>query len=124
MCNGGQVEADARDGAVLFERALGEVGAVVGDDAVWHAVAYRDVLDESDGRWPVQFLDWPCFNPFGELVHLHQQMRHAASSGLEGPHHVESLDCKGPGDRYGPECQRRLVAALAEALASLALEDG
>ena len=57
MRNGGQVEADAGDGAVLLERALGEVGAVIGDDVVWHAVACRYVLDEPDGCWPVQILD-------------------------------------------------------------------
>ena len=123
MCNGSQVEEDAGDGAVLRERALGVVGAVARDDVVRHAVAHRDVLDESDSRWPVRFLDWPCFDPFCELVHRHQQMRHAASSGLEGPHHVESPDHKGPCDWDGLECRRRLVDALAEALASLALED-
>ena len=55
MCHGCYVEADAEDGAVLLERGLGEIGAVVGDDAVRHAVAHRYVLDEPDGCWPVQF---------------------------------------------------------------------
>ena len=104
MCHGGQVEEDAGDGAVLLERALGEVGVVVGDDAVRHAVAHRYVLDEPDGCWPVQFLDWPCFDPLGELVNCHQQVRHATSSGFEGSHHVESPDREGPGDPYGVEC--------------------
>ena len=40
MRNGGQVKADAGDGVVLLEHALGEVGVVVGDDVVRHAVAH------------------------------------------------------------------------------------
>jgi hypothetical protein len=50
-------------------------------------------------------------------------MRHAASGGLEGPHHVKPPDGKGPRDRDGLEGCGRLVAALAEALATLAFED-
>ena len=96
--------ADAGDGAVLRERALGVVGAVARDDVVRHAVAHRYVLDEPDGCWPVQFLDRPCFDPLGKFVHCHQQVRHAASSGFEGSHHVESPDREGPGNRNGVEC--------------------
>ena len=100
MRDGGQVEADAGDGAVLLERALGKVGAVVGDDVVRHVLAHRYILDEPDGCWPVQFLDRSCLDPLGEFVHYHQQVRHATSSGFEGAHHVESPDHEGPGDRW------------------------
>ena len=47
---------DAGDGAILHERALGEVGVVVGDDVVRHAVAHRYVLDEPMAVGPSSFL--------------------------------------------------------------------
>ena len=62
MCHRSQVEADARDGAILRERALGKVGAVIRDDVVWDAVAHRDILDEPDSCRLVQLLGWPCSN--------------------------------------------------------------
>jgi hypothetical protein len=52
----------------LLEFARGEVGAVVGDDAVWHAVSVDDRLEKLDRRGRFLIGDWDGFDPLGELV--------------------------------------------------------
>jgi len=90
---------------------------------VGDAVADRDVFDEPDGRGAVQLLDRPGLDPLGEFVDGDQQMCHAASSCLEGPHHVQPPDRKGPREGDGLEGSGRQVALRAEALAAFALVD-
>jgi hypothetical protein len=52
----------------LLEFAHGEVGAIVGDDAVRHAVSVDDRLEELDRRSRFLIGDWDGFDPLGELV--------------------------------------------------------
>ena len=53
----------------MGQGTLGEIRAVVGDEAVQYAVPDGDVGDESHGSRTIQFLDWLRFYPLGELVH-------------------------------------------------------
>jgi hypothetical protein len=59
-------------GAELFGEFLkfarGEVGAIVGDDAVRYAVLVDDGLKELDRRSRFLIGDGDSFDPFGELV--------------------------------------------------------
>ena len=71
---GCEIEPDAVDAAETRNGTLGEVGAVVGDDAVWVAVLVDDVAEETDRSLAVQYLDRLCFDPLGELVHRHQKV--------------------------------------------------
>ena len=69
-----EVEPDVVDAAETCKGTLGEVGAVVGDDAVWVAVLVDDVAKETDRSLAFQYLDRLCLNPLGELVHRHQKV--------------------------------------------------
>jgi hypothetical protein len=59
--------------------ARGEVGAVVSDDAVRHAVSVDDGLEELDRRSRFLIGDWDSFDPLGELVNGNQQVSVASS---------------------------------------------
>jgi hypothetical protein len=62
-----------------LEFARGEVGAVVGDDAVWYAISVNDRLEEFDRRSRLLIGDWDGFDPLGELVDGDQQISVASS---------------------------------------------
>ena len=109
--------------AETSQGSFGEVGAVVGDDAVWDAISRGDVGDESPGSRPIQLLDWPGIYPLGELVHIDKQMSHAAACCLEWSHHVQPPDGKGPGNGDSLECRSRLMRLGAELLAPFAFLD-
>jgi hypothetical protein len=59
--------------------ARGEVGAVVGDDAIRYAVSVDDGLEELDCRGRFLVGDWDGFDPLGELVDGDQQVSVASS---------------------------------------------
>jgi hypothetical protein len=63
----------------LLKFARGEVGAVVGDDAVRHAVSVDDGLEELDRHSRFLIGDWDSFDPLGELVNGDQQVSVASS---------------------------------------------
>ena len=58
MGDGREVQPDSLDAAEACELFLGEVCAVIGDDTVGVAVSVDDVLEEGDGHFAVQILDW------------------------------------------------------------------
>ena len=69
MGNGRWVQSDALRRAKMGQGTFGKVCAIVGDDAVWYAIPDGDVGDESHSSRTIQFLNWLCFYPLGELVH-------------------------------------------------------
>jgi hypothetical protein len=58
----------------LLKFTRGEVGAVVGDDAIWHAISVDDGLEKLDRRSRFLIGDWDGFDPLGELVDGDQQV--------------------------------------------------
>jgi hypothetical protein len=70
---------DAEFFGELLEFAHGEVGAVVGDDAVWHAVSVNGRLEKLDRRSRFLIGDWDSFDPLGELVDGDQQVSMVSS---------------------------------------------
>jgi hypothetical protein len=46
MCHRCKVKADPVVMAVLFNFSLRQVGSIVGDDAMWDAKSYHNVLDK------------------------------------------------------------------------------
>ena len=102
---------------------LAKIRAVVGDDAMRHAIPSSDVGNERHGSRPVQLLDRLRFDPLGELVHGDKQMCQAAADCLERAHHVQSPDGKGPGEGNGLECRSRQVLLGTKNLASSAALD-
>jgi hypothetical protein len=58
----------------LLKFACSEVGAVVGDDAVWHTISVDDGLEKLDRRNRFLIGDWDGFDPLGELVDGDQQV--------------------------------------------------
>ena len=62
-----EVEPYAVVATEMCEGALGEVGAIVGDDAVGVAVPVDDVAEETDRGPAVQYLDRLRLDPLGEL---------------------------------------------------------
>ena len=91
----GEVQPYSLLAAETLEDALGEVRAVVGDDAVRVAVAVDDVLEKGDDRLAVPLLDWLGLDPLGELVHRYEEVSHAASRRFEGTDHVEPQTANG-----------------------------
>jgi hypothetical protein len=63
----------------LLKRARSEVGAVVGDDVVWHAISVNDGFKKLDLRSRLLIGDWDGFDPLGELVDGDQQVSVAPS---------------------------------------------
>jgi hypothetical protein len=63
----------------LLKFARGEVGTVVGDDAVWYAIPVDDGLEKLDRRSRFLIGDWDGFDPLGELVNGDQQVSVASS---------------------------------------------
>jgi hypothetical protein len=70
----GVLDLDAKVFGELLEFALGEVGAIVGDDAIWYAIPVDDGLEELDRYGRLLVGDRDSFNPLGELVHQNQQV--------------------------------------------------
>jgi hypothetical protein len=58
----------------LLKFTCGEVGAVVGDDAVRHAISVDDGLKKLDRRSRFLIGDWDSFDPLGELIDGDQQV--------------------------------------------------
>ena len=114
MGDGCKVQPDSLDAAEACEFSLGEVCAIKGDDAVGVTVPVDDVLEEGDGGFTVQLLDWLHLDPLGELVHHDQKMGHASSSRLESSHHVQAPDGEGPGDGDGSEAEAGRWLCLAK----------
>ena len=54
------------------ELVIVEVGAKVGDDSVWEAIAMHDVIQEVEDPVSIGCGDWFDLNPLGELVDSHQ----------------------------------------------------
>jgi hypothetical protein len=73
------LDLDAELFGELLKFAHGEVGAVVGDDAVRHTVSVDDGLEELDCRSRFLIGDWDSFDPLGELVNDDQQVSVASS---------------------------------------------
>jgi hypothetical protein len=59
---------DAKLFGELSKFSRGEIGAVVGDDAVWYAISVDDGLEKLDRRSRFLIGDWDGFDPLGELV--------------------------------------------------------
>jgi hypothetical protein len=62
------LDLDAKLFGEFLKFARGEVGAVVGDDAIQYAVSVDDGLEELDRRSRFLIGDGDGFDPFGELV--------------------------------------------------------
>jgi hypothetical protein len=63
----------------LLKLAHSEIGAVVGDDAVWHAISVDDGLKKLDRCSRLLIGDLDGFDPLGELVDGNQQVNVAPS---------------------------------------------
>jgi hypothetical protein len=63
----------------LLKFARGEVGAIVGNDAIWYTVPVDDGLEKLDRRSRFLIGDWDGFDPLGELVDGDQQVSVASS---------------------------------------------
>jgi hypothetical protein len=70
---------DAKLFGELLEFAHGEVGAIVGDDAVWYTISVNDGLEKLDRRSRLLIGDWDGFDPVGELFNGDQQVSVASS---------------------------------------------
>jgi hypothetical protein len=79
MCHRCVLYLDAEFFGELLEFAHGEVGAVVGDDAIWQAVSVDDRLKKLDRRSRFLIGDWDDFNPLGEFVDGDQEVSVASS---------------------------------------------
>jgi hypothetical protein len=79
MRHRGVLDLDAEFFGKFLKFARGEVGAVVGDDAIWYAVPVDDGLEELDRRGRLLIGDGDSFDPFGELVDGDQQVSVASS---------------------------------------------
>jgi hypothetical protein len=74
MRHRGVLDLDAEVFGKFLEFARGEVGAVVGDDAVWYTVPVDNGLEELDRRGRLLVGDRDNFDPLGEFVHSDQQV--------------------------------------------------
>jgi hypothetical protein len=74
MRHRGILDVDAELFGEFLKFARGEVGAVVGDDAVRYDVPLDDGLEELNRRSRLLIGDRDSFDPFGEFVHGDQQV--------------------------------------------------
>jgi hypothetical protein len=74
MCNSRPVHADVVVVAKFQEFAAGKLGAIVGDDGVWHSKPVDDIRKEGHGLFCPEVRDWMCLDPLGEFVHGDQQV--------------------------------------------------
>jgi hypothetical protein len=110
--------------AELSHGALRKIGAIVGDDAVWEAITVDELTDELGGGFPVALCDGLGLDPLSELVDCNEQVSVASLGFLELSHHVESLDCKWPGDGDRLQCRTGEVHLVSVLLApDAALDD-
>jgi hypothetical protein len=79
MHHRGVLDLDTELFGEFLKFARGEVGTVVGDDAVRYAVLVDDGLKELDRRGRLLVGDRDSFDPLGEFIHGDQQV-HVASS--------------------------------------------
>jgi hypothetical protein len=79
MRHRGILDLDTELFGELLKFTRGEVGAVVGDDAVRYAVPVDDGFEELDSRSRLLIGDRDDFDPFGELVGGDQQVSVASS---------------------------------------------
>jgi hypothetical protein len=70
----GVLDLDTKVFGELLEFARGEVGAIVGDDAIRYAVPVDDGLEELDRRGRLLIGDRDNFDLFAEFVHRDQQV--------------------------------------------------
>jgi hypothetical protein len=112
-----EVESDPFLFAKFCHFPLGEVCAIVGDDAVRVTIVVDELSEELGCGLPVTFLDGLCFHPLGEFVNCDQEMREAGWRSLELAHHVESLDCEEPCDWDRLQCRAWYVRLVGVFLA-------
>jgi hypothetical protein len=79
MRHRGILDLDAELFGEFLKFARGEVGAVVGDDAVRYTIPVYDGLKELDRHSRLLIGDRDSFDPFGEFVHNDQQVSVASS---------------------------------------------
>jgi hypothetical protein len=101
MCNGGPVHADVVVIAKLQEFSIGKLGAIVGDDGVWHSKPVDDVCEKGHGLLCSEICDWVCLDPLGEFVHDNQQVGVALGRFSQGLDDVEPPHGEWPCDEYG-----------------------
>jgi hypothetical protein len=75
MRHRGVLDLDAELFGEFLKLARCEVGAVVGDDAVWYAILLDDGFEELDRRGRLLVGDRDSFDPLGEFIHGDQQVR-------------------------------------------------
>ena len=90
---------------------------------MWVAIPQYDILQESHSCVPVTFGNGFYLDPFGELVHHYQHVSLVTSGRPELPHHIQTLDRKGPSDRNSLERRCRHMCPVGEPLAPLAFPD-
>jgi hypothetical protein len=101
MCDGCPVHADVVFVAKFQEFSGGKLGAIVGDDGVWHSELVDDVGEEGHGLLYPEVHDWACLNPHGEFVHDDQQMGVAPGCLRKGPMMSSPPHGEYPRDGYG-----------------------
>src|SRR5664279_1513957 len=84
--------------------SLGEVCAIIRNDAMRIAISQDNVLEKRHSRVAVTFSYWFYFYPLGELIHHHQHVGHVTPSWLECSHHVQTPHSKRPCDGNSLEC--------------------
>ena len=90
VSNGCKADVDSSILAELHELPRGEVGAIIGDDAVRDSEPARNHLEEVDSCSGSLACDWYCFNPLSKFVDCDEQMCVVAvgRSGQIGRAHV------------------------------------
>jgi hypothetical protein len=72
MCDGRPVHTDVVVVAKFQEFSASKLGAIIGDDGVWHSKQVDDVCKEGYGLLYPELPDWACLDPLGEFVHSDQ----------------------------------------------------
>jgi hypothetical protein len=72
MCHRCKVKADSVVMEVFFNFSLRQVRAIVGDDAMWDAKSYHNVLDKFYGSFAIEFSDGLSFYLLREFVNRYQ----------------------------------------------------
>ena len=98
MVDGGVIELNAQVSTLGFHFIGYEIGAVIGDDAVWDAITMHDTGYEVYHWSGFGRFKWFGLYPHSELIYHDQQIFFLMASSFKGSDHIEPPDRKWPSD--------------------------
>jgi hypothetical protein len=105
----------------LLHSPLGQISAIISDDAMWISKAKNQLLQEFDCCGCITIADRLGLNPLGEFMNSDQKMGFLVLGRLKRTNHNKPPDCKGPSYWDHPELLSRNMSLACKLLATITL---